>query len=133
MQEEKEVVQNIFSKESIHSFEEQMNTVPENYFETFPEKILATIEQKKKPGLIIRLNKFSIAAAFLIIIAGTYFFVSQENVQLKNSIAIQEIPSSEIDTYVSNNEWLADAEMQAEINNVGLNLDIDNTSKDSID
>jgi hypothetical protein len=132
MQEEKDVVQNIFSKESIQSFEEQIRTVPEHYFETFPEKILATMKQQKKPGLIIRLNKFSIAAAFLIIIAGAYFFVSQENVQFKNSIAIQEIPSSEIDTYVSNNEWLADAEMQAEINNVGLNLDIDNTSKDSI-
>lgn len=132
MQEEKENITKLFTKASINAFEEQINTVPEHYFETFPEKILSTIQQKKKPSLIVRLNKFSIAAAFLIIIVGTYFFVSQENTQEQNSIAIHEIPSSEIDTYVSNNEWLADAEMQNEINNVGLNLDIDNASKDSI-
>jgi predicted house-cleaning NTP pyrophosphatase (Maf/HAM1 superfamily) len=48
------------------------------------------------------------------------------------TIAIHEIPTAEIDSYVSNNEWMDDAEMQMEINNVGLNLDIDNSSKDSI-
>ena len=49
------------------------------------------------------------------------------------SIAIHEIPTAELDSYVSNNEWMADAEMQIEINKLGLNLDTDNKSKDSID
>jgi hypothetical protein len=47
-------------------------------------------------------------------------------------IAIHEIPTAEIDLYVSNNEWMNEADMEMEINNIGLNLDIDNSSKDSI-
>ena len=132
MQEEEEIVQNIFSKESIHSFEEQLNTVPANYFEQFPTNVLSRIQQKKKPALIVQLGKLSIAAIFLIIIAGAYFFNANNTLE-KTSIALHEVPTEEIDSYVSNNEWMADAEMQTEFNKLGLNLDIDITSKDSID
>ncbi len=132
MQKEKEIVQNIFSKESIHSFEEQVNTVPENYFEQFPTRVLSKIQQKKKPTLIVQLGRLSIAAAFIIIIAGAYFLNANNTIE-KTSIALHEIPTEEIDSYVSNNEWMADAEMQTEFNKLGLNLDIDIRSKDSID
>jgi hypothetical protein len=132
MQKEKEIVQNIFSKESIHSFEEQVNAVPENYFEQFPTMVLSKIQQKKKPTLIVQLGRFSIAAAFIIIIAGAYFFNANNTIE-KTSIALHEIPTEEIDSYVSNNEWMADAEMQTEFNKLGLNLDIDIRSNDSID
>ena len=132
MQKEKEIVQNIFSKESIHSFEEQVNAVPENYFEQFPTMVLSKIQQKKKPTLIVQLGRLSIAAAFIIIIAGPYFFNANNTIE-KTSIALHEIPTEEIDSYVSNNEWMADAEMQTEFNKLGLNLDIDIRSNDSID
>jgi hypothetical protein len=59
--------------------------------------------------------------------------VSTYYINNTSTIAIHEIPTVEIDAYVSNNEWMADAEMQMEINKIGLNLDVDNSSKDSID
>ena len=132
MQEEKEIIQNIFSKESIHAFEEQVNAVPENYFEEFPIALVSRIQEKKKPNLIIQLGRISIAAALIMIIAGVYLFNSK-NSKETTSIALHEVPSEEIDSYVSNNEWMVDAEMQSEINKLGLNLEENNQSKDSID
>ena len=58
--------------------------------------------------------------------------ITKDNIN-NTSIAIHEIPTAELDSYVSNNEWMADAEMQTEFNKLGLNLDIDIRSKDSID
>jgi len=133
MQEEKDIIENVFTKASIKSFEEQINTVPENYSNQFPAKILSKIQQKKKPSMIIQLGSLSIAAAFLLIVAGSYFWTSINNTKENTSIAIHEIPTEEIDSYVSNNEWMVDAEMQSEINKLGLNLEENNQSKDSID
>ena len=129
---EKNEVHALFHQQSIAEFEKQVNTVPENYFEQFSENILARIQEKKKPSFIIRFSKLSVAAAVLFLLVGSYFVTSNYNRNNVNSIAINEIPTTEIDTYVSNNEWMADAELQMEINNVGLNLDIENSSKDSI-
>ena len=129
---EKNEVHALFYQQSIAEFEKQVNTVPENYFEQFSENILTRIQEKKKPYLLIRFSKLSVAAAILFLVIGSYFVVTQYNMNDFTTIAIHEIPTAEIDSYVSNNEWMADAEMQIEINNVGLNLDIDNASKDSI-
>jgi hypothetical protein len=129
---EKNEVQALFNQERIDQFEKQVNTVPENYFEQFSQNILTKIQEKKKPSLLIRFGKLSVAAAILFLVIGSYFVVGKYNTNNITSIAIHEIPTAELDAYVSNNEWMADAEMQMEINNVGLNLDIDNSSKDSI-
>ena len=129
---EKNEVQALFNQESIDQFEKQVNTVPENYFEQFSENILTKIQEKNKNSLLIRFGKLSVAAAILFLVIGSYFVVSQYNMNDVSTIAIHEIPTAELDAYVSNNEWVADAEMQTEINNVGLNLDIENSSKDSI-
>lgn len=133
MQEEKNIIENLFTKASIKSFEEQINTVPENYFDQFPVQLLAKVQQKKKAALFIQLGKLSIAASFLLIVAGSYLWTSINNTKENTSIAIHEIPTEEIDSYVSNYEWMADAEMQSEINKLGLNLEENNQSKDSID
>ena len=129
---EKNEVQALFNKESIDQFEKQVSTVPENYFEQFSENILTKIQEQKKPSLLIRFGKLSVAAAILFLVIGSYFVVTQYNMNDVTTIAIHEIPTAELDAYVSNNEWMTDAEMQTEINNVGLNLDIENSSKDSI-
>jgi hypothetical protein len=129
---EKNEVHALFHQQSIAEFEKQVNTVPENYFEQFSENILTRIQEKKKPSLIIHFGNLSVAAAILFLVIGSYFVVTQYNMNDVTTIAIHEIPTAEIDSYVSNNEWMDDAEMQMEINNVGLNLDIDNSSKDSI-
>ena len=133
MQEEKDIIENLFTKTSIKSFEEQIKTVPENYFDQFPAQLLTKVHQKKKPSMIIQLGSLSIAAAFLLIVAGSYFWTSINNTKENTSIAIHEISTEEIDSYVSNNEWMVDAEMQSEINKLGLNLEENNQSKDSID
>ncbi len=132
IKEEKNEVQALFNQESIDQFEKQVSTVPENYFEQFSENILTKIQEQKKPSLLIRFGKLSVAAAILFLVIGSYFVVTQYNMNDVTTIAIHEIPTAELDAYVSNNEWMTDAEMQTEINNVGLNLDIENPSKDSI-
>ncbi len=131
-EQEKNEVKALFDQQSIAEFEKQVNTVPENYFEQFSENILARIQEQKKPSFIIRFSKLSVAAAVLFLLVGSYFVTSNYNRNNVNSIAINEIPTTDLDIYVSNNEWMADAEMQIEINYLGLNLDIDNSSKDSI-
>jgi hypothetical protein len=130
--EEKNEVHALFHQQSIAEFEKQVNTVPVNYFEQFSENILFTIQEQKKPSLLIRFGKLSVAAAILFLVIGSYFVVSQYNMNDVTTIAIHEIPTAEIDLYVSNNEWMNEADMEMEINNIGLNLDIDNSSKDSI-
>lgn len=132
IKEEKNEVQALFNQESIDQFEKQVSTVPENYFEQFSENILTKIQEKKKPSILIRFGKLSVAAAILFLVIGSYFVVTQYNMNDVTTIAIHEIPTAELDAYVSNNEWMTDAEMKTEINNVGLNLDIENSSKDSI-
>jgi hypothetical protein len=69
----------------------------------------------------------------LVLFVGSYFFVNKYKSSSYTAVAIHEIPTVELDTYVSNNEWIVDAEMQTEINKLGLNLESDNKSKDSID
>lgn len=133
LDQEKKEVQALLNQQAVAEFEMQINTVPENYFEQFSENIIFTIQKKKKPSLLIRLSKLSVAAAILFLVAGSYFLVSTYYINNTTTIAIHEIPTVEIDAYVSNNEWMADAEMQMEINKIGLNLDVDNSSKDSID
>jgi hypothetical protein len=131
--EEKNEVAALFNREAIKQFEEQIGTVPADYFNSFSEKIVTKIQVKKKPSLILQLNKLSIAAAIMILLVGSYFFVNKYNNSANNAVAIHEIPTAELDAYVSNNDWIVDAEMQTEINKLGLNLDSDNKSKDSID
>jgi predicted dinucleotide-binding enzyme len=133
LDQEKKEVEALLNQQAVAEFEMQINTVPENYFEQFSENIVFTIQKKKKPSLLIRLSKLSVAAAILFLVAGSYFIVSTYYINNASTIAIHEIPTVEIDAYVSNNEWMADAEMQMEINKIGLNLDVDNSSKDSID
>jgi predicted dinucleotide-binding enzyme len=133
LDQEKKEVQALLNQQAVAEFEMQINTVPENYFEQFSENIIFTIQKKKKPSLLIRLSKLSVAAAILFLVAGSYFLVSTYYINNTSTIAIHEIPTVEIDAYVSNNEWMADAEMQMEINKIGLNLDVDDSSKDSID
>jgi predicted dinucleotide-binding enzyme len=133
LDQEKKEVEALLNQQAVAEFEMQINTVPENYFEQFSENIIFTIQKKKKPSLLIRLSKLSVAAAILFLVAGSYFLVSTYYINNTSTIAIHEIPTVEIDAYVSNNEWMADAEMQMEINKIGLNLDVDNSSKDSID
>ncbi len=131
--EEKNEVTALFNKEAMTQFEEQISMVHADYFNSFPEKLVAKIQVKKKPSLILKLNKLSIAAAIMILLVGSYFFVNKYNNNANNAVAIHEIPTVELDAYVSNNEWMADAEMQIEINKLGLNLESDTKSKDSID
>ena len=133
LDQEKREVQALFNEQIIAQFEKQVNSIPENYFEQFSENILTTIQEKKKPSLLIRLSKLSVAAAILFLVVGSYFIVTTYYISDATTIGIHEIPTVEIDSYVSNNEWMDDAEMQMEINHIGLNLDVDNSSKDSID
>lgn len=131
LDQEKNEVQALFNQESIDQFEKQVSNVPENYFEHFAENVFTKIQEKKKPSLFIRFSKLSVAASIIFIVVGSYFVVSKYN-NNNAAIAIHEIPTAELDAYVSNNEWITYPEIQTEINSIGLNLEEDNSSKDSI-
>ena len=83
--------------------------------------MLNNIHASKQPARIFNIAKWgqlAIAASFLAIIVSSYlFFQSNTSIDQNQSIvSLQEIPTSEIDAYVSTNEWVAEIDWQEEIN-----------------
>ncbi len=119
--EDKQLVEQLFSKEALGRFEEKNSTVPAHYFENFEARVLNNIHASKQPARIFNIAKWgqlAIAASFLAIIVSSYlFFQSNTSIDQNQSIvSLQEIPTSEIDAYVSTNEWVAEIDWQEEIN-----------------
>jgi hypothetical protein len=119
--EDKELAEQLFTKEAFTKFEKNNESVPANYFENFESRVLNNIHASKKPARIIQIanwGKLAIAASFLTIIVSSYlFFQSNSSDQQNQSIvSLQEIPSTEIDAYVNSNEWVAEIDWQEEIN-----------------
>ena len=119
--EDKQLVEQLFSKEALSNFEKQHNAAPSNYFENFETTVLNNIHTSKQPTRIFSIAKWgqlAIAASFLTIVVSSYlFFQSNTSIEQNESIvSLQEIPSAEIDAYVNSNEWVAEIDWQEEIN-----------------
>lgn len=119
--EDKQLVEQLFSKEAFDSFEDKNSTVPAHYFENFEARVLNSIHASNQKTPIFRLSKWSqlaIAASFLTIIVSSYVFFQSNTYQQQNQsmVSLQEIPTAEIDAYVSTNEWVAEIDWQEEIN-----------------
>jgi predicted PurR-regulated permease PerM len=122
----------IFSKELLHDREDKIVKVPNDYFESFPSLMLEKIKSKRKPAIIFTIGRIAAAAAVLLIVVSTYLYIQSNNINdTQNRIAINEIPTSELDAYVNNYEWVMEAELQNEINSIGINFENKKLSKDS--
>lgn len=121
IREDKALVEKLFTKEALDSFEGNNSNIPYHYFESFESRLLNNIHTKKHTTPIIKFTKwgqFAIAASFLTIILSTYFLLQTNTIQDQNKtiVRIQEIPNAQIDAYISTNESLAEIDWQEEIN-----------------
>ena len=121
IREDKELVEKLFSKEALDSFENNNSNIPHQYFESFESKLFINIYSKKQIITLIKLPKwgqFAIAASFLTIILSTFFLLQTNTIKDQNQtiVSIQEIPTAQIDAYLNTNENLAEIDWQKEIN-----------------
>jgi len=119
--EDKEMVEQLFTKEALASLEDNYMSVPTHYFENFESRVLNNIHASKQPARIFKLAKRSqlaIAASFLAIIVSSYLFLQsgKNNQQDQSIVSLHEIPSAEIDAYLNSNEWVAEIDWQEQIN-----------------
>lgn len=132
---DKAMTEQLLSKDLLSQFDTAMKEVPAGYFEQFPETILLKIKSAEKPkaAKLFSIGRWSMAAAVLLIIASTFIFIQKSKTENQiATIAIHEIPTAEIDAYVNSNEWIAEVDIQNEINKIETNLEDGSLSKDSI-
>lgn len=104
--------------------------VPEDYFAKAPQNVLQAIKAKKKKStLIFTLSKLAVAAVFIALIANFYFINNHVKVDQINTIALKDVSTEEIETYLAKNDLDVTA-----MDDKSLNNDIEdilNQSQDS--
>ena len=150
LENDKEMVNAIFSNEKVNDKNaiilNEGKDLPENYFDQFPNQLLKNIEQttqiepvsKNKIIQIIRMGKYAVAAAVLLIIASTIYLIKPKNLLLLGqekeqveTISLQEISTEEIESYVDNYELMNEADLQVEINKIVTAFGSNKISNDS--
>ena len=67
------------------------------------------------------MTRWAVAAAFIIVIGGSFIFLNNaafKNIEasmVANNINLQDISIEEIETYVDANEWIAEIDVQAQM------------------
>jgi phage FluMu gp28-like protein len=80
-------------------------TVPEDYFAKAPQNVLQAIKAKKKKStLIFTLSKLAVAAVLIALIANFYFTNNQVTLDKVNTIALKDLSTEEIETYLVKND-----------------------------
>ncbi len=125
---DKAQVENLFNKQSLQQMEETLKQTPVDFFVAQEEAILNTIRKTNTNAKIISITtwkKLAIAASFIAIAASAYIFTASNNKtkEIANNLTIQEIPTSEIESYVNDYEGIAEIDWQSEINKEGSNLE----------
>jgi hypothetical protein len=116
LKQDQQRVESIIEKDHLNRFNLTNTDAPFNYFESFPERLMARIQTEKKnqikPSLFKMFflqpyGKIAVAAAFILIVAGTYLFSSANKAKVE-TVSIQEISIDEMKNYVNNNEAIAE-------------------------
>lgn len=119
LQQDKALVEALFSKEHLMQFEENQMQASDTFFEQQEASILKVVGKQQVKILSLRnWAKLAVAASLLAIITTTYIFI-QRDPQTDNTlqyVKIEEIPSDEIENYVNNNELVAEIDWSEEIN-----------------
>jgi hypothetical protein len=134
LENDKLIVERLFSKEAMANYDKSASEVPASYFETFPEKLQQRITNNKpKVFFLTPLGKMAIAAIFIFVVSSTFIFLNSsidKNLTL-SAISIQDISNDEIEDYVNANEWIADIDWQSE--EFKPDTEVEQFYKDSID
>ena len=126
--------ESLLNKQSLSQLNASMTEVPVHYFESFPDKLMSRIAnerleklEKKNakifflPSFMQPMNRWAVAAAFIIVVGGSFIFLNNsvskktEAPIVANTISLQDISIEEIETYVDANEWIAEIDIQAQV------------------
>jgi hypothetical protein len=134
LEDDKLIVEQLFSKEALVNYDKSASNIPASYFETFPEKLQQRITNNKpKVFFLTPIGKMAIAAIFIFVVSSTFIFLNSsadKNLTL-SAISIQDISNDEIEAYVNANEWIADIDLPSE--EFKPDTEIEQFYKDSID
>lgn len=126
--------ESLLNKQSLSQLNASMTEVPVHYFESFSDKLmnrianerLEKVEKKNAkifflPSFMQPINRWAFAAAFIIVVGGSFIFLNNsvskktEASIVANTISLQDISIEEIETYVDANEWIAEIDIQAQV------------------
>lgn len=126
--------ESLLNKQSLSELNTSKTDAPIHYFESFPDKIMSRIEAEKRqkmekknakifflPSFIQPINRWAIAAAFIIVVGGSFIFLNNSVSKktqasiVANDISLQELSNEEIESYVDANEWIAEIDVQAQM------------------
>jgi len=126
--------ESLLDKQSLSQLNASMTEVPIHYFESFPDKLMSRIAnerleklEKKNakifflPSFMQPINRWAVAAAFIIVVGGSFIFLNNsvskktEAPIVANTISLQDLSIEEIETYVDANEWIAEIDIQAQV------------------
>jgi len=126
--------ESLLNKQSLSEWNASKSATPTYYFESFPDQFMSRIESEKRqklekknakifflPSFMQPINRWAIAAAFIIVVGGSFIFLNNsvskktEASMVTNNISLQDISIEEIETYVDSNEWIAEIDLQAQM------------------
>ena len=107
--------ESLLNKQSLSELNASKTDAPIHYFESFPDKLMSRIAnerleklEKKNakifflPSFMQPLNRLAIAAAFIIVVGGSFIFLNNDAYK-------------KIESYVDANEWIAEIDVQAQM------------------
>ena len=133
--------ESLLNKQALSELNASKTEAPIHYFESFPDKLMSRIAnerleklEKKNakifflPSFMQPINRWAIAAAFIIVVGGSFIFLNnsvskktQASV-VANDISLQELSNEEIESYVDANEWIAEIDVQAQMQKENVKL-----------
>lgn len=126
--------ESLLNKQGLSELNASKTEAPIHYFESFPDKLMSRIAnerleklEKKNakifflPSFMQPINRWAIAAAFIIVVGGSFIFLNNSVSKktqasiVANDISLQELSNEEIESYVDANEWIAEIDVQAQM------------------
>ena len=126
--------ESLLNKQSLSELNASKTDAPIHYFESFPDKLMSRIAnerleklEKKNakifflPAFLQPINRWAVAAAFIIVVGGSFIFLNNSVSKktqasiVANDISLQELSNEEIESYVDANEWIAEIDVQAQM------------------
>ena len=133
--------ESLLNKQGLSELNASKTEAPIHYFESFPDKLMSRIANEKReklekknakifflPSFMQPLNRLAIAAAFIIVVGGSFIFLNNSVSKktqagiVANDISLQELSNEEIESYVDANEWIAEIDVQAQMQKENVKL-----------
>ncbi len=123
---------------ALKKFQEKNNQVPEGYFDQFEQQLMRKIQGEtsapKKAtifAIIGQQKKYLVAASLLFAIAAGYLSLNKtanntSPIAQVETIEIETLPDEIIESYVNNNELIAELEWNTAIENTAASVSLNN-------